>query len=171
NSAVHSSQAAERYAENPNPLVEWTISELPDIMGYASAAYQTVFGAVLSAAGRGTTRSLRVTSNGAEAATESATAAARGTGALARSGPVPRSLGAMSRAERIARKLKLNLESATARQVLNSLDETVSSFVGQFRKAKILRELPSEVLDLPVENALKYSTKVRKLLIDGRFVK
>jgi RHS repeat-associated protein len=90
---------------------------------------------------------------------------------LPRSGPIAKSLGAMSRTEALARKLKLNANSPTTRQVLNSLDDKVSDFVGQFRQGAINRELPGEVLDLTVEEALKYSTKVRKLLIDGRFVK
>ena len=90
---------------------------------------------------------------------------------LPRSGPIGRSVGAMSRAEQLARKLKLNINSPTTRQVLNSLDDKVSSFVSQFRKGSILRELPSEVLEMTLEEALQHSSKVRKLLIDGRFVK
>ena len=90
---------------------------------------------------------------------------------LPRSGPIDRSLGAMSRPEALARQLKLNANSPTTRQVLNSLDDNVSDFVGKFRKGAINRELPGEVLDLTVEEALKHSSKVRKLLIDGRFVK
>jgi RHS repeat-associated protein len=90
---------------------------------------------------------------------------------LARSGPIARSVGAMSRAERLARKLKMNVNSPTTRQVLNSLDDTVGSFIRQFRKGSITRELPSEVLGMTVEDALSYSTKVRKLLTNGRFVK
>ncbi|MCK6576232.1 hypothetical protein L6V77_34715, partial [Myxococcota bacterium] len=98
--------------------------------------------------------------------------AAKGAGELLpRSGPIPRSLGAMSRADQLARKLKLNISSPTTRQVLNSLDDTVESFVGQFRRGSIRRELPGEVLDMTVEEALQHSTKVRKLLIDNRFVK
>jgi hypothetical protein len=77
----------------------------------------------------------------------------------------------MSRAEHLARKLRLNVNSPTTRQVLNSLDDPVNKFVGQFRKGSILRELPGEVLDMTMEQALKYNSKVRKLLIDGRFVK
>jgi hypothetical protein len=90
---------------------------------------------------------------------------------LPRSGPIPRSVGAMSRAERIARKFGLNAESAPTRQVLNSLDDTVESFVGQFRRGKIRRELPGEVMGMTVEEALGHSSKVRKLLSDGRFAK
>ncbi|WP_437812092.1 SpvB/TcaC N-terminal domain-containing protein [Sorangium sp. So ce1078] len=91
--------------------------------------------------------------------------------ALPRSGPIARSVGAMSRAEALARKLGLNANSPTTRQVLNSLDMPVNQFVGQFRKGGILRELPGEVLNFSVEDALQYSSKVKKLLIDGRFSK
>jgi hypothetical protein len=91
--------------------------------------------------------------------------------ALPRSGPIPRSLGAMSRAGDLARKLRLNASSPTTRQLLNSLDDTVRSFVGKFRQASINRRLPGEVLDLTVEEALQHSSTVRKLLTDGRFVK
>ncbi len=77
----------------------------------------------------------------------------------------------MSRAEQLAIKLKLNVNSPTTRQVLNSLDDKVSNFVGQFRKGSIKGRLPSEVIDMTVKEALKHSTKVRKLLIDKRFVK
>jgi hypothetical protein len=90
---------------------------------------------------------------------------------LARSGPIARSVGAMSRAEQLARKLKLNVNSPTTRQVLNSLDDKVSSFVGLFRKGSIKGRLPSEVMDMTVQDALKHSSTVRKLLIDKRFVK
>jgi hypothetical protein len=91
--------------------------------------------------------------------------------ALPRSGLIGLSLGAMSRSEALARKLKLNINSPTKRQVLNSLDDKVSTFVGKFRQGKILKELPNDVLDMTREEALRHSTKVRKLLIDGRFVK
>lgn len=71
----------------------------------------------------------------------------------------------------MARRYGLNIESPTTRQVLHSLDDTVQSFVSQFRKGSINRELPGEVLDMTVEEALGHSSKVRKLLIDGRFAK
>lgn len=92
-------------------------------------------------------------------------------GDLPRTEPVPPTLGAMSRAERLARKLKLSVDSPTTRQVLNSLDDTVGQFVARFRQGRILRELPREVLNMTVEEALQHSTKVRKLLTDGRFAK
>ena len=77
----------------------------------------------------------------------------------------------MSRAAALARKLKLNINSPTTKQVLNSLDDTVSTFVGQFRQGRILKELPTDVLGMTVEDALLHSTKVRKLLLDARLVK
>jgi hypothetical protein len=91
--------------------------------------------------------------------------------ALPNSGPIPQSLGAASRAEQLARKLNLNVNSPTTRQVLNSLDTDVSSFVSQYRRGSIWRELPGEVTEMTVEDALQYSSTVRKLLIDNRFVK
>jgi RHS repeat-associated protein len=89
-------------------------------------------------------------------------------------GVLARSLGAASRAEELARKLGLNMNSATTRQLLNNLDMPVSEFVGLFRKASILRRLPGEVLEagVTVEQALlSYGSTVRKLLTAGRFAK
>lgn len=72
----------------------------------------------------------------------------------------------------LAKKLKMNINSPTTRQVLNSLDDSVDSFISQFRKPSIRSELPGEFLDQTVEEALRSSnTTVRKLLTDGRFVK
>ncbi len=120
--------------------------------------------------------SVLATSSGHQENVDASTAEAVGyphatKGGLPRSGAIPKSLSAMSRAESLARKLKMNVNSPTTRQVLNSLDDSVGSFVGQFRKGSINRELPGEVMDMTVEQALKHSTKVRKLLTDGRFVK
>jgi RHS repeat-associated protein len=98
-------------------------------------------------------------------------AAGEGASILPRSGPIARSLGAMSRSEALARKLGMNVNSPTTRQVLNSLDMTVKDFVGQFRKGSVLREMPGEVLDMTIEKAVQFSSKVRKLLVDGRFAK
>jgi len=77
----------------------------------------------------------------------------------------------MSRAERLARKLKLNVYSPTTRQLLNSLDDKVSAFVGRFRAGSIKGALPGEVLDMTVEEVLQHSSMVRKLLIDSMFTK
>jgi len=91
---------------------------------------------------------------------------------LANSGSIMRSLGAASRAEMLASKLKLNINSPVARQVLNSLDEPVESFITTYRKASIRSVFPGEYLNMTVEEALRSgNTTVRKLLIDGRFVK
>jgi hypothetical protein len=90
---------------------------------------------------------------------------------LPRSGPIARSVGAMSRSEALARKLGLNIKSATTRQVLNSLDMRVVDFVGRFRAGSIKGRLPSEVMGMSVEQALQHSSTVRKLLIDTRFIK
>ncbi len=77
----------------------------------------------------------------------------------------------MSHAEKLARKFKLNVNSPTTHQVLNRLDESVPTCVGKYPQEKILKELPCEVLDMMIEDALSHRTKVRKLLIDERFVK
>ena len=91
---------------------------------------------------------------------------------LPRSGPIIKTVGAASRSEMLARKLKLNLNSPTTRQVLNSLDDTVESFISQYRTPSIRGELPGEFLKGTVEEALKSgNTTVRKLLIDNRFIK
>ncbi|NUQ78464.1 MAG: hypothetical protein HUU21_33460 [Polyangiaceae bacterium] len=109
---------------------------------------------------------------GVEAAEAGSANAVTGAGpVIPRSGPIPSSVGAMSRAEAMARKLGLNAQSPTTRQVLNSLDMPVKDFVGQFRQGSIKSRLPSEVMDMTVGDALQHNSTVRKLLIDGRFVK
>jgi hypothetical protein len=91
---------------------------------------------------------------------------------LANSGPIMRSLGAASKAEMLAKKLNLNINSPVARQVLNSLDQTVESFINTYRKGSIKSVFPGEYLNMTVEDALRSgNTTVRKLLTDGRFVK
>jgi RHS repeat-associated protein len=83
-----------------------------------------------------------------------------------------KSLGAASRAEMMARKHNLNMNSKTALQVLDNLDISVESFIGQFRKGSIKSEFPSEFLSGTVEDALNSgNSTVRKLLIDSRFTK
>ncbi|EYF04841.1 Hypothetical protein CAP_3867 [Chondromyces apiculatus DSM 436] len=119
--------------------------------------------------GRGSGGASRATAKGQALTTGEVAGAA--TEVLPRSGPIGHSIGAMSRAEQLARKLKLNVNSPTSRQVLNSLDDTVANFVGQFRKGSIKEVLPSEVMNMTVEEALTYNSTVRKLLVDGRFVK
>ena len=93
-------------------------------------------------------------------------------GGLPNSGPIMKSLGAASRAEMLAKKLKMNINSPTTRQVLNSLDESVESFISTYRKSSIRSEIPGQFLNQTVEEALKSgNTTIRKLLTDGRFVK
>ena len=58
--------------------------------------------------------------------------------------PIFNSLGAASRADMFARKFNMNLNSPTVRQVLNNLDETVSSFISKNRKSSIRRVFPGE---------------------------
>lgn len=88
------------------------------------------------------------------------------------SGPIMKSLGAASRAEMLAKKLKMNINSPTTRQVLNSLDESVESFISTYRRSSIRSEIPGQFLNQTVEEALKSgNTTIRKLLTDGRFVK
>ena len=82
------------------------------------------------------------------------------------------SLGAASRADMFARKFNMNLNSPTVRQVLNNLDETVSSFISKNRKSSIRRVFPGEYLNMTVEEALNSGNRtVKKLLIDNRFAK
>ena len=93
-------------------------------------------------------------------------------GGLPNYGPIIKSLGAASRAEMLAKKLKMNINSPTTRQVLNSLDESVESFISKYRKSSIRSEIPGQFLNQTVEEALKSgNTTIRKLLTDGRFVK
>ena len=91
---------------------------------------------------------------------------------LPKSEPIMRSVGAASRAEMLAKKLGLNANSATTRQVLNSLDDKVSSFISQFRSPTIRAKIPGEFMNMTVEEALRSgNTAVRKLLVDSRFIK
>jgi len=105
-----------------------------------------VTGAVIGATGVGVVKlvgkgvKLAKAAKKAGKAKKAAAAAADSAQALPRSGPIAKSLGAMSKAEQVARKLRLNANSPTTRQALNSLDDTVESFVGQFRKGGIRRE-------------------------------
>jgi hypothetical protein len=91
---------------------------------------------------------------------------------LPNSESIMRSLGAASRSEMLAKKFKMNINSPTTRQVLNSLDESVESFISIYRKSSIRSEIPGQFLKQTVEEALKIgNTTMRKLLTDGRFVK
>ncbi|WBQ07747.1 hypothetical protein [Kribbella sp. CA-293567] len=90
---------------------------------------------------------------------------------LPKSHPIGKSLGAASRAEQIARKLKMNASSPTTRQVLNSLDMPVEEFISKYRLASIWGRLGSEVRGMTVEEAITSSKMARKLLVDGRFAR
>ena len=92
-------------------------------------------------------------------------------GILPNSGPIGRSLGAASRPELVARRLRLNPDSPTTRQVLNSLSMPVEDFVAQYRLGSIWGRLGSEIRGMTVEEAIQSSSTARKLLIDGRFAK
>lgn len=96
-----------------------------------------------------------------------------GSGArLENSGPIARSLGAASRGEMLARRVGLNIESPTSRQILNSLDMKVVDFIGRYRAGGIRSQFPSEFMDKTIEQALlSGGSTVRKLLLDSRFVK
>jgi hypothetical protein len=73
--------------------------------------------------------------------------------------------------ERLARALRLNINSPTTRQIIDNANLTVRDFVGRFRQASIGRELPGEFLDTPVKDAIRTSDTVRKLLLQSRFFK
>jgi LysM repeat protein len=95
---------------------------------------------------------------------------------LPRTEPIISSVGAASRAERLAMKLKMNMDSPTTRQVLNSLDDKVETFIANFRKASIYSEFPGgqggSFSQMTIEEALRTgNTTVKKLLIDLRFRK
>ncbi|MDP3146607.1 MAG: RHS repeat-associated core domain-containing protein, partial [Bacteroidota bacterium] len=96
--------------------------------------------------------------------------------ALPRTEPIISSIGAASRAEKLALKLKMNMSSPTTKQVLNSLDDTVEAFIANFRKASIYSEFPGgqggNFAKMTVEEALRSgNTTVKKLLVDTRFIK
>ncbi len=71
-----------------------------------------------------------------------------------------------------AKKHGLNLDSPGARRLLLHLDESVESFIAAERKAGILSEFPAEFLNKSVAEALASgNSKVRKLLLDNRWIK
>ena len=65
--------------------------------------------------------------------------------ALGEAAHIPRSLGAASRAEMTARRLGLNANSATTKQLLSNLDTPVADFIGRFR----LGSIKGRLLHLP----------------------
>jgi hypothetical protein len=72
-----------------------------------------------------------------------------------------------------AQKLGLNVQSATTQQILRCLDMPVSEYIAKFRKAGILREFPSELLQegVTVKEAMMKSSKAKKLLQQERWAK
>jgi hypothetical protein len=73
---------------------------------------------------------------------------------------------------KIARKLRLNPNSPTSKQLLENLNTTCEQFINQFRKGSIKSEFPQEFLSKTVKQALESkNSTVRKLLTDQRFAK
>lgn len=72
---------------------------------------------------------------------------------------------------KFGRKIGMNYSSDMSKEVLSNLDMSVEQFVSKNRLGKIRRELPTEVFGMDVREALLYNTKVKKLLVDGRFKK
>ena len=88
------------------------------------------------------------------------------------SDPPGRAVEIGSHAEILARRLGLNSDSPTTRQLLQHLDMVVDEFISTFRVAKIRAEFPAEFLRMRVEEALlSRDPTVRKLLVDRRFAK
>ena len=88
------------------------------------------------------------------------------------SDPLERALEIGPRAEMLAKRLGLNSDSPTTRQLLQHLDMVVDEFISTFRVAKIRAEFPAEFLPMHVEEALlSRDSTVRKLLVDRRFAK
>ncbi len=74
--------------------------------------------------------------------------------------------------ERKAKSLNINFNSPTSKSIVSNLDMNVVDFIGQFRKASVKNEFPSEFFGMTVEEALKSkNSTVRKLLLDNRFLK
>jgi hypothetical protein len=72
----------------------------------------------------------------------------------------------------LAKKLGLNVNSPTSQQLLDNLNSSVESYIGQYRKATVKSAMPSEFLGKTVQQALESgNTTVRKLLIDSRWAK
>ncbi len=74
--------------------------------------------------------------------------------------------------QKFAKRVGLNFESPTTKQLLSHLDITVEAFIGGFRQARIKSVFPAEFLKVTVKDALLTGgSTVRKLLTDGRFIK
>jgi hypothetical protein len=73
---------------------------------------------------------------------------------------------------KLAKKYNLNLQSPNSAQIVDNLGMTCEAFIAAFRKGSLKAEFPQEYLGLTVGQALDADqSKVRKLLIDGRFAK
>jgi len=73
---------------------------------------------------------------------------------------------------RLAARWGLNAESPIAREILENLDLSVLEFVAATRKARVLREMPADMLSRTIREALDGGDpKVRKLLLDQRWRK
>ncbi len=71
-----------------------------------------------------------------------------------------------------ARRHHLNAQSATTRNLFANRHMTVGNFVARFRKGSIREVLPSEYLEMTVEEALERGgSTIRKLLTSRRFLK
>lgn len=74
--------------------------------------------------------------------------------------------------ERFAKKLNINLQSSVGKNLVDNRSMRVSDFISKYRKSTILGEVPGELLELSVEEALLSKNRtVKKLLLDGRFAK
>jgi len=73
---------------------------------------------------------------------------------------------------KLAKLLKLNINSPTTMSILENVDNTVQEFISTHRKGSIKSVFPAEHLNSTVKEALQSgNTTVRKLLTDSRFLK
>lgn len=73
---------------------------------------------------------------------------------------------------KLAKLLKLNINSPTTMSILENVDNTVQEFISTHRKGSIQAVFPAEHLNSTVKEALQSgNTTVRKLLTDSRFLK
>lgn len=73
---------------------------------------------------------------------------------------------------KLAKLLKLNINSPTTMSILENADNTVQEFISTHRKGSIKSVFPEEHLNSTVKEAMQSgNTTVRKLLTDKRFLK
>ncbi|SIO09958.1 RHS repeat-associated core domain-containing protein [Epilithonimonas zeae] len=73
---------------------------------------------------------------------------------------------------KLAKALKLNINSPTTMSILENADKTVQEFILTHRQGSIKSVFPAEHLNSTVKEALQSgNTTVRKLLTDSRFLK